>query len=114
MSTLNVLIFPETIREGKACEPRTIYVAIGLEKFIAAQGETAKAAMENLQLAVLGTVMANQAQKRPAFDGIAAAPAEYLQLAHDRGADAVTLRQENAVGGFSFLLEPKLISCKAA
>jgi hypothetical protein len=74
MTELNIMIYPTKLREGSV--ERDVFVAVALEHFLVAQGETAKEAGEQLQLLIEGTINANQLC-RQGLGGIAPAPKPY-------------------------------------
>lgn len=111
MSNLNVLILPETVVHANG-DSELVYTAVVLEHFMAAQGRDAQTAMNNLELVVRGTIAANTRKHQPIFAGLKPAP-EHLLTAATRARTVVAMRQENAIAGVEFSLEPRLLPSAA-
>ena len=108
MTTLNVIITSEkvSLRDGSASIK---YCAVGLEKFLVGEGDTAQAAMIELNRAIISTMLANERFSQEPFFGIKAAPSAYVAL-QSKGVAMNTLNIQNAVAGHSYEVKPVLVA----
>lgn len=89
-----------------------VFIAVLLDHYIAARGETALQAISNLRLAVEQTITANQHDGQAAFTGLRPAPQFYHDLHASGPVDSV--QDGGGVGGFIFEINGRQAPNKAA
>lgn len=97
MSQLQAIVVAERLSASEI-----LYVAVLLNHYLAAQGDSPAEAVSNLGLAIKQTIAANQHAGLEAFHGLKAAPAHYQSLAQLNPSIAVQISGD--IGGYSFEL----------